>query len=143
MHDALGTLKQKQEKKNNTMNKKQIENAFAPIAILFASIRKQDNKTVDLIVKIQDHLKALHAAGADVETVKDYLVFWNNNTEDGKPIRSKDALNKWLRDAGWRQRENERSDKGTVKTSKESKEKALARIKTLMAQHGITAADLA
>jgi hypothetical protein len=129
------------------MNKKQIESAFAPIAALLFQIRESDNKVVDIIDEIKKQLKALYEAGADVKTVKEYLVFWNTNTEDSKPIRSNDAINKWLRDAGWRQREAVRSDKDTVKSdkdaAKETREQALARIKTLMAQHGITAKDLA
>jgi hypothetical protein len=125
-----------------------MKNELNQIGDLMFKLRETDNAHFDacasLCKSIVDLLVSLREQGVTRSECFDTLMKWNTNTKDGKEIRSRKSINNWLRDAGFRARA-ERSDTGTVKTDKkgETREQALARIKSLMAQHGITTADLA
>jgi hypothetical protein len=135
------------------------EIAIANIAQSFVDLRKAENNYREKVIKLSkaivDNLRKLREAGETREECKGMLHMWNNFTEDGTPIvanRTRQTLDNWLRDAGFESTtksgevRKSRSDSGKgkeVKKGKETKEQALARIRTLMAQHGITVADLA
>jgi len=112
---------------------------------LFISIREGDNQLVYLSDCIKELLVAARESGVSRDSALKSLKKWNTNTEDGSEIRSQSILNRWLRDSGFEStnkdgaKRKERS--GTVKAS--SKDKALAKIKAMMEEHGITVADLA
>ncbi len=112
---------------------------------LFISIREGDNQLVYLSDCIKELLVAARESGVSRDSALKSLKKWNTNTEDGSEIRSQSILNRWLRDSGFEStnkdgvKRKERS--GTVKSS--AKDKALAKIKAMMEEHGITVEDLA
>jgi hypothetical protein len=128
------------------MNKEQIEIVLNNIGDFMGSIRRADRDHNDMVASLSDkivgELKNLFTAGVSRKVVLAQMLIWNTNTEDNSEIRSLKTINRWLKAAGYTVRST-RSDKGTVKTKGETREQALARIKSLMVQHGITTADLA
>ena len=122
---------------NNEMNEQ--------LRDLFISIREGDNQLVYLSDSIKNLLIKARESGVSREDAMKSLKKWNTNTEDGSPIRSQSILDRWMRHANYESINKDGTKRqprtGVVKSS--AKDKALAKIKELMAQHGITAKDLA
>jgi hypothetical protein len=127
------------------MNKQMNAQMNEQLCNLFISIREGDNQLVYLSDCIKELLVAARESGVSRDSALKSLKKWNTNTEDGSEIRSQSILNRWLRDSGFEStnkdgvKRKERS--GTVKSS--AKDKALAKIKAMMEEHGITVEDLA
>lgn len=130
------------------MKNEQIETILNNLGDFMGSLRQADRDHSDMVTTLSDkivrELKNLFAASVPRKVVLAQMLIWNVNTEDGSEIRSIKTINRWLKSAGYTVRST-RSDKGTVKTDKkgETRHQALARIKALMAQHGITVKELA
>ena len=136
----------RQNKNNNKERKKDMTNEMnAQLRDLFISIREGDNQLVYLSDSIKAVLTKAKESGVTREAAMKSLKKWNENTDDGAPIRSQSILDRWMRDAGFTSTNKDGTKRqprtGVVKSS--AKDKAVAKIKALMKQHGLTVSDLA